>query len=79
MDEDAYAKHNRPETGAKPGVYKHPETDEELQAGSFPAADAFVRQGWVYDRPLPPRDTNQNPAPGTGTTYEPDTNKKEGK
>jgi hypothetical protein len=69
MDDDAYQKHNKPESGAKPGVYKHKETEEELQASSFPAADAFVRQGWVFDRPLPPRDTNPGedaPAPGTG-------------
>lgn len=78
MDDDAYAKHNKPESGAKPGVYKHPDTSEELHAASFPAADAFVRQGWVYDRELPKRDTKEtpNPAPGTGISFD---NKKEGK
>lgn len=53
MDPDAYAKHNKPEEGARVGVYKHPNSDEELWAENFPAADAFVRQGWKFDRPLP--------------------------
>lgn len=56
MDEDAYKKHNIPETGANPGVYKHPDTKDELHVTTFPAADAVVRQGWVYDRPLPKRE-----------------------
>lgn len=77
MDSDAYKEHNKPETGAKPGVYKHENTKEELHASSFPAADAMVRQGWVYDRPLPARDTAPNgPTPGTATNFEP---KKDGK
>ena len=59
MDEDAYKKHNKPESGAQPGVYKHPDSSEELHAASFTQADAFVRQGWVYDRPLPKRDTKE--------------------
>lgn len=70
MDEDAYKKHNKPETGAQPGVYKHPDVPgEELHPTNFAAADAVVRQGWVYDRPLPQRDTNPGkdaPAAGTG-------------
>lgn len=53
MDPEAYAKHNKPEKGSKTGVYKHPDTKEELWCSSHPAADAVVRQGWVYDRPLP--------------------------
>lgn len=65
MDSDAYAKHNKPESGAKPGVYKHPNTNETLAASSFPAADAFVRQGWVYSGPLPKRDTNPSSTENT--------------
>lgn len=57
MDQEAYQKHNKPETGAKPGVYKHPDSNEELHATNFTAADAFVRQGWEYDRELPKRET----------------------
>lgn len=53
MDEEARKKHTKPETGAAPGVYKHPDTKDELHASSFTQADAFVRQGWEYDRPLP--------------------------
>jgi|ERR1044072_5257173 hypothetical protein len=53
MDEEAYKKHNRPERGGQPGVYKHPLTGTELHATSFPMADAFIRQGWEYDRELP--------------------------
>lgn len=53
MDPEAYAKHNKPENGAKIGVYKHPATKEELWCQTHPYADAVVRQGWVYDRPLP--------------------------
>jgi hypothetical protein len=53
MDPEAYAKHNKPESGAKPGVYKHPKTGEELWATSHPFADGLVHQEWVYDRPLP--------------------------
>lgn len=53
MDQDAYKKHNQPEKGAQPGIYKFPGNNEELWAETFPAADAFVRQGWKYDRPLP--------------------------
>lgn len=56
MDPEAYAKHNKPERGANTGVYKHPKTGEELHATSHSAADAYARQEWVYDRPLP---TNQ--------------------
>jgi hypothetical protein len=74
MDNDAYAKHNKPEVGAKPGVYKHPDSAEELHAASFTQADAYVRQGWVYDRELPKRDTKAEepiPAPGTGENFTP--------
>ena len=53
MDPEAYKKHNKPEHGAPTGIYKHPETHEELWCSSHPAADAVVRQGWEYDRPLP--------------------------
>lgn len=53
MDPEAYAKNNKPENGSKVGVYKHEATSEELWASSFPQADALVRQGWVYSRPLP--------------------------
>lgn len=53
MDSDAYAQHNKPEKGAKPGIYRHPDTDKTLEVSEFPAADALVRQGWVFDRPAP--------------------------
>lgn len=53
MDSEAYKKNNKPENGARIGVYKHPETNDEIHAQSFPIADAVVRQGWVFDRPLP--------------------------
>lgn len=62
MDPEAYAKHNKPESGAQPGIYKHANSQEELHAASFPAADAFVRQGWVYDRPLPKASDQRNVA-----------------
>lgn len=56
MNEDAYKQHNKPETGARPGVYTHPDVPgEELHASTFGAADAFVRQGWVYSKSLPSR------------------------
>lgn len=72
MDEDAHKKYNKPEKGATPGVYKHPDTKDELHITTFPAADAVVRQGWAYDRPLPkPNETKQG-----GETYDP---KKESK
>lgn len=74
MDEDAYKKHNQPERGAAVGVYKHPDSKEELHAASFTQADAFVRQGWVYDRELPKRDTKETNE--GGETYVP---KKESK
>lgn len=40
----------------KPGVYKHPETGEELEAKWHPKfgtamADGFVRTAYVWDRP----------------------------
>jgi hypothetical protein len=76
MDEDAYKKHNKPESGAQPGVYKHPDTKDELHITSFPAADAVVRQGWEYDRPLPKPTDAADPAPGSGTNFE---SKKDGK
>lgn len=50
MNEDAYKKNNKPEQGAKPGIYKHELSSEELEVATFPAADALVRQGWVFDR-----------------------------
>lgn len=78
MDEDAYAKHNKPEKGQRPGVYKHPETNQELHAESFPAADAYVRQGWVYDRPLPKRDTKEGSAVPAPTETDEDTHNKQG-
>lgn len=53
MDIEAYKKNNRPETGAKPGIYKHPEVKEELEVSEFAAADALTRQGWVFDRDAP--------------------------
>jgi hypothetical protein len=71
MDNEAYKKHNKPETGEPIGVYKHPDTNDELHITTFPAADAVVRQNWVYDRPLPKPDTKEAPAPGTGTNFEP--------
>ena len=53
MDPEAYAKHNKPEKGERLGVYRHPKTGEKLLATSHPAADAYVRQQWVYEGPLP--------------------------
>lgn len=53
MDPEAYKKYNKPEAGAELGVYKHPDSDEEVHLNSFPAADAFVRQGFRKVRDLP--------------------------
>lgn len=55
MDQNAYKKNNKPEDGGKIGVYKHVESGETLPAESFAQADAFIRQGWVYEGPLPSR------------------------
>lgn len=63
MDAEAYAKYNKPEDGARPGVYVHPDTKDELVADSFPAADAVVRQGWIFDRPLPKGEERRGIAP----------------
>jgi len=68
MDEDAYKKYNRPESGHGVGVYKHPDTKEELWASSHPQADAMVRQGWVYDRPLPAANERRKVAPSAQET-----------
>ena len=62
MDPDAYKKYNKAESGAGLGVYKAP-NGEELWANSFPAADAFVRQGFKYDRPLPSAEERRKVAP----------------
>jgi hypothetical protein len=76
MDEEAKKKYNKPETGEAIGVYKHPNTKDELHITTFPAADAVVRQGWEYDRPLPKPTDAADPAPGSGTNFE---SKKDGK
>lgn len=67
MDEDAKRKHNKPEKGGQPGVYKHPLVKEELHATSFPQADALIRQGWVYDRELPKHEEVQEAGVDTST------------
>lgn len=80
MDADAYAKYNRPEKGAQPGIYKHPDVEDMLEVSEFPAADALVRQGWEFVKPAPSAAEKAaaaaEAARAGGETYEPSDKKK---
>lgn len=77
MDPEAYAKHNKPETGGRLGVYKHENTEEELHCQSFPSADAAIRQGWIYSRPLPTAEEQRKVAEAAAKTDTPTTSTNE--